>query len=116
MKKIEAVMRSGRFEAVKMALGRIGVKGITVGNVLDYGLQDGRRGICRGTGYIKLLPKVKVEVVVQDAAVGQVVEAMREAAPSEEFGDCRVFVYPVETAVKIGKGELATLNATKNGA
>lgn len=117
MKKIEAVMRPGRLEAVKQALGRIGVEGMTVSNVIDYGLPNGRRVICRGTAFVKLLPKVKVEVVVPDAFVDQVVEMMSRAVPSGELEDGRVFIYPVETTARIGTGEKeAAKSVTGNGA
>lgn len=76
MKKIEAVIRPSKFEEVKQALGKLGIKGMTVTDVLGCGLQHGQREIYRGTEFIKLLPKVKIEVVVQDASLDQVIETI----------------------------------------
>lgn len=105
MKKIEAVIRPGKFEEVKQALGKSGIKGMTVTDVLGCGLQRGQREIYRGTEFIKLLPKVKIEVVVQDGQLDQVIETITNVARTGEVGDGKIFIYPVETAVRIRTGE-----------
>ncbi|MDA8096897.1 MAG: P-II family nitrogen regulator [Desulforudis sp.] len=105
MKKIEAVIRPSKFEEVKQALGKVGIKGMTVTDVLGCGLQHGQREIYRGTEFIKLLPKVKLEVVVQDASLDQVIETITSVARTGEVGDGKIFIYPVETAVRIRTGE-----------
>lgn len=105
MKKVEAIIRASRLETVTEALNRFGVQGMTVTDVLGCGLQKGHREIYRGAEYIKLLPKVKIEIVLQDSAVDRVVETIVAAARTGEVGDGKIFIYPVETAVRIRTGE-----------
>ncbi|MCD5407516.1 MAG: P-II family nitrogen regulator [Desulfotomaculum sp.] len=105
MKKIEAIIRPIRFEEVKQALAKVGVKGITVTDVLGCGMQYGQREIYRGTEFIKLLPKVKLEVVVANDLVDKVVETITSAARTGEVGDGKIFIYSLETAVRIRTGE-----------
>ena len=105
MKKIEAVIRPSKFEEVKQALGKLGIKGMTVTDVLGCGLQHGQREIYRVTEFIKLLPKVKMEVVVQDTSLEQVIETITSVARTGEVGDGKIFIYPVDTAVRIRTGE-----------
>ncbi|MEW6172635.1 MAG: P-II family nitrogen regulator [Bacillota bacterium] len=106
MRKIEAIIRSGKLEAVKEALNKFGVQGMTVSQVMGCGLQRGRTEVYRGHEYsINLLPKVKIEIVLQDDSVDDVVRIITEAARTGEIGDGKVFIYPVENAVRIRTGD-----------
>jgi nitrogen regulatory protein P-II 1 len=106
VRKIEAIIRSGKFEAVKDALGRHGIHGMTVSQVMGCGLQRGRTEVYRGHEYsINLLPKVKIEVVLPDGQVEEVVRVITETARTGEIGDGKIFVYPVENAIRIRTGE-----------
>ncbi|OAT87067.1 P-II family nitrogen regulator [Desulfotomaculum copahuensis] len=106
MKKIEAVIRPAKLEEVKEALGRFGIHGMTVSQVLGCGLQRGRVSVYRGHEYsINLLPKVKVEIVIKDAWVDDVVRIIAETARTGEIGDGKIFIYPVESAHRIRTGE-----------
>lgn len=106
MKKIEALIRPTRLEEVKNGLGRFGIHGMTVTQVMGCGLQKGHTQVYRGAEYsINLLPKIKIEVVVRDADVEEVIGIISSAARTGEIGDGKVFVYPLETAVRIRTGE-----------
>ncbi|RPF49771.1 nitrogen regulatory protein P-II family [Thermodesulfitimonas autotrophica] len=106
MRKIEAIIRSGKLEAVKDALGRYGIHGMTVSQVMGCGLQRGRTEVYRGHEYsINLLPKVKIEVVLPDGQVEEVVRVITETARTGEIGDGKIFIYPVENAIRIRTGE-----------
>lgn len=107
MKKIEAIIRPAKLEEVKEALGRFGIHGMTVSQVLGCGLQRGRVSVYRGHEYsINLLPKVKIEIVISDRWVDEVVRIISEAARTGEIGDGKIFVYPVENALRIRTGEV----------
>ncbi len=101
VKKIEAIIRATKVEDVKSALDKFGIHGMTVSDVLGCGLQRGHREIYRGTEYIKLLPKVKMEIVIRDEHVDKVVELISDAARTGEVGDGKIFITPVENAVRI---------------
>lgn len=106
MRKIEAIIRPGKLEAVKNALDRHGIRGMTVSQVMGCGLQRGRTEVYRGHEYtINLLPKVKIEVVLPEEQVEEVVRVIAEAARTGEIGDGKIFVYPVENAIRIRTGE-----------
>jgi len=106
MKKIEAVIRPGKLDEVKEALNKFGVHGLTVTQVIGCGNQKGHTQFYRGQQYdIYLLPKVKVEIVVPDSVVEQAIALLSEAARTGEIGDGKIFVYPVENAVRIRTGE-----------
>ncbi len=106
MKKIECILRPGKLEEVKEALNQIGVQGMTVMQVMGCGLQKGRKEVYRGTELtINLLPKVKVEVVVRDGVVDDVVRMIRKAAVTGAIGDGKIFVSTVDNAVRIRTGE-----------
>lgn len=106
MTKIECILRPGKLEEVKDALGRFGIKGMTVSQVLGCGLQKGRKEIYRGQEYsINILPKVKVEMVLHDDDVDKVVDIIIKAARTGEIGDGKIFVYPVSEAIRIRTGE-----------
>ncbi|MCL6478417.1 MAG: P-II family nitrogen regulator [Peptococcaceae bacterium] len=106
MKKIECILRPGKLEEVKEALNKYGVHGMTVMQVMGCGLQKGRREVYRGTELtINLLPKVKIEVVVQDQYVNDVVDLIRKAAITGQIGDGKIFVSTVDNAIRIRTGE-----------
>ena len=106
MKKVEAIIRPIKIDDVKAALESVGVIGMTVTDVRGYGKQRGRTEKYRGNTYVvNLLPKVKLEVVVADDAVEDVVEAMMAAAQTGEVGDGKIFVSDIEYAVRIRTGE-----------
>lgn len=106
MKKIEAIIRPGKLDSVKDALDRCGVNGLTVSQVIGCGNQKGHTQVYRGVEYsVNLLPKVKVEAVVPDKHIDEVIRIISEAARTGEIGDGKIFVTPVENAVKIRTGE-----------
>jgi nitrogen regulatory protein P-II 1 len=106
MKKIEAIIRAERLQAVQDALDELGVSGLTVTEVLGCGRQKGYTEQYRGSRVnISLLPKIKVESVVSSDVVDAIVDAIIAAAYTGETGDGRVFVYDVEQAVRIRTGE-----------
>jgi len=106
VKKIECVIRPIKIDDVKEAVSNVGITGMTVTDVRGYGRQRGRTEKYRGNTYIvNLLPKVKVEFVVPDDRVEEVVEAILDAAQTGEIGDGKVFVADVEQAVRIRTGE-----------
>jgi nitrogen regulatory protein P-II 1 len=106
MKKIEAIIRNERLQAVQDALDELGASGLNVTEVKGCGRQKGYTEQYRGSrANISLLPKLKVESVVPDHVVDQVVEAIVAAAYTGEAGDGRIFVIPVEKAVRIRTGE-----------
>ncbi|MDI6631818.1 MAG: P-II family nitrogen regulator, partial [Thermoanaerobacteraceae bacterium] len=101
MRKIEAIVRSGKLEAVKDTLDRFGIHGMTVSQVMGCGLQRGRTEVYRGHEYsINLLPKVKIEIEVPDRLVEEVSRIIREAARTGDIGDGKIFIYPVEDVIR----------------
>lgn len=106
MKKIEAVIRPIKLDEVKAALAEIGVVGMTVTDVRGFGRQQGRTEKYRGNTYtVNLLPKIRVEVVVPDSLASEAVTLIEEAARTGEIGDGKIFVYPVERALRIRTGD-----------
>ena len=106
MKKIEAVIKPFKLDDVKDALHEIGVSGITVTEVKGFGRQKGHTELYRGAEYvIDFLPKVKVEVVVEDVLVENVIEAITQAARTGRIGDGKIFVIPIDEAVRIRTGD-----------
>ncbi|MGH8101014.1 MAG: P-II family nitrogen regulator [Chthoniobacterales bacterium] len=106
MKKIEAVVKPFKSEAVREALIEIGVEGMTMSEVKGFGRQKGHSEIYRGSEYtVDFLPKVKFEVVIADDRVGRAVDAILNAAKTGKIGDGKIFVTPVEEAVRIRTGE-----------
>ena len=106
MKKVEAVIKPFKLDEVKNALSHVGVQGLTVSEVRGFGRQKGHKEQYRGAEYtVDLVPKVKVEVVVGDAALNGVVEAITKAARTGEIGDGKIFVYNLESATRIRTGE-----------
>jgi nitrogen regulatory protein P-II 1 len=111
MKKIEAVIKPFKLEEVKEALTEIGVEGLTVSEVKGFGRQKGHTEIYRGSEYtVDFLPKVKIEIVLADALIDKAVETIIKAAKTGKIGDGKIFILPVEEAIRIRteeKGEKA---------
>jgi nitrogen regulatory protein P-II 2 len=106
MKLIMAVVKPFKLDDVREALVSAGVEGLTVSEVKGYGRQKGQTEIYRGAEYqVNFLPKVQLEVVVEDSAVAKTVEAIKQAAGTGKIGDGKVFVLNVEEAVRIRTGE-----------
>ena len=106
MKKIEAIIKPFKLEEVKEALTEAGVHGMTVSEVKGFGRQKGHTEIYRGSEYtVDFLPKVKIEIVTDDEAAGDVVNTIVESAATGKIGDGKVFVSSVEDAVRIRTGE-----------
>ena len=106
MKKIEAIVKPFKLDEVREALSEIGVTGLTVTEVKGFGRQKGHTELYRGAEYVvDFLPKVKVEVVVEDNLVDNVVEAITEAARTGRIGDGKIFVSPIDEAVRIRTGD-----------
>jgi len=106
MKKIEAIIKPFKLDEVKSALHEVGITGLTVAEVRGFGQQKGHTEVYRGAEYIAdFLPKVLIEVVLDDALVGRAVEAIMQAARTDKIGDGKVFVSNVEEAIRIRTGE-----------
>jgi nitrogen regulatory protein P-II 1 len=106
MKKIEAVIKPFKLDEVREALAEVGVTGLTVTEVKGFGRQKGHTELYRGAEYVvDFLPKVKIEVVVTDNMVEQVIEAMIKAARTGKIGDGKIFVSGVDQVVRIRTGE-----------
>ena len=106
MKKIEAIIKPFKLEEVKEALNEIGIKGITVTEVKGFGRQKGHTEIYRGAEYVvDFLPKIKIEVVLEDDLVSKVIETIMDVARTGKIGDGKIFVTPIEEAIRIRTGE-----------
>lgn len=106
MKMVTAIIKPFKLDDVRDALGDIGITGITVTEVKGFGRQKGHTELYRGAEYVvDFLPKVKVEVAVMDAQVEQVVEAITSKAATGKIGDGKIFISPVEEAIRIRTGE-----------
>ena len=106
MKKIEAIIKPFKLDEVKEALHEIGVSGITVTEAKGFGRQKGHTELYRGAEYVvDFLPKVKIEIVLQDDMVERAVEAITQAARTGRIGDGKIFISTVEEAIRIRTGE-----------
>jgi len=106
MKKIEAIIKPFKLDEVREALSEIGVSGLTVTEVKGFGRQKGHTELYRGAEYVvDFLPKVKVEVIVQEAQVDRAVEAIVRAARTGKIGDGKIFVTSVDQVIRIRTGE-----------
>lgn len=106
MKKIEAVIKPFKLDEVKEALQEVGVQGLSVIEVKGFGRQKGHTELYRGAEYVvDFLPKVKIEIVLDDDMVDQAIDAIVAAAKTEKIGDGKIFVTPVEQAIRIRTGE-----------
>jgi nitrogen regulatory protein P-II 1 len=106
MKKLEAIIKPFKLNDVKEALTKLGIQGMTVTEVKGFGRQRGHKEIYRGAEYqIDFVPKIKIEVVVSDALVSETVKVIKDKARTGDIGDGKIFIYPMEDAVRIRTGE-----------
>lgn len=106
MKKIEAIIKPFKLEEVKEALGSVGIQGVTVTEVKGFGRQKGHKEMYRGAEYIvEFLPKLKVEIVITDDLLEKATSAICNAASTGRIGDGKIFILPVEDAIRIRTGE-----------
>ena len=106
MKKIEAIIKPFKLEDVKDALNKAGIAGLTVTEVKGYGRQKGHVELYRGAEYdVNFVPKVKMEIVVQDNLVTEVMKVIEETARTGKIGDGKIFVLPVDETIRIRTGE-----------
>ena len=106
MQKLEAIIKPFKLDEVKDALNAIGIQGITVSEVKGFGRQKGHTELYRGAEYVvDFLPKVKVEVVIEESLVERAVEAIQQAAHTGRIGDGKIFVSSVDEAIRIRTGE-----------
>lgn len=106
MKKIEAIIKPFKLDEVKEALHEIGLQGITVLEAKGFGRQKGHTELYRGAEYVvDFLPKVKIEIVVDDGMLERAVEAIQQAAQTGRIGDGKIFITPVEEAFRVRTGE-----------
>ena len=106
MKKIEAIIKPFKLDEVKDALNGIGIKGMTVSEVKGYGRQKGHTEIYRGAEYVvDFIPKIRLDIVVEDDMVDQVINTIIDQARTGKIGDGKIFVLPVERVVRVRTGE-----------
>lgn len=106
MKLVSAIIKPFKLDEVREALSEIGVKGVTVTEVKGFGRQKGHTELYRGAEYVvDFLPKVKVEVAIEDSLLEQAIEAICKAANSGKIGDGKIFITPLEEAIRIRTGE-----------
>ena len=106
MKKIEAIVRPHLLESVKDALQTLGVAGMTISEVKGLGRQKGHTEVYRGSEYkVEFTPKLKIEVVVDDDLVDEAIDVIIKTARTGKFGDGKIFVFPIEEAIRIRTGE-----------
>ncbi len=106
MKKIEAIIKPFKLDEVKEALHEIGLQGITVVEAKGFGRQKGHTELYRGAEYVvDFLPKVKLEIVLDDALVERAIEAIQSAAHTGRIGDGKIFISPIEEAIRVRTGE-----------
>jgi nitrogen regulatory protein P-II 1 len=108
MKKVEAIIKPFKLDEVKEALSEVGIQGMTVTEVKGFGRTGGKKEVYRGSAYVvDFVPKVKLEIVVPDQMVHQVIDAIEKSAKTGRIGDGKIFVSPVDEAVRIRTGERA---------
>ncbi|MGB2928523.1 MAG: P-II family nitrogen regulator [Desulfobacterales bacterium] len=106
MKKIEAIIKPFKLDDVKEALNEIGIQGMTISEVKGYGRQKGHKEIYRGAEYVvDFIPKVKIEIIVEASRADEVVRKIQDAANTGKIGDGKIFVFPVEQAIRVRTGE-----------
>ena len=106
MKKIEAIIKPFKLDDVKDRLREIGVQGMTVSEVKGFGRTGGKKEVYRGSAYVvDFVPKVKIEIVVEDALVHDVLDAIEKSAKTGRIGDGKIFVTPVDEVIRIRTGE-----------
>lgn len=106
MKKIEAIIKPFKLDEVKESLAAVGVKGITVSEVKGFGRQRGHKEIYRGAEYqVDFVPKIKIEVVIDASMSGEAIKVIQDTAMTGQIGDGKIFMLPVEEAIRIRTGE-----------
>ena len=106
MKKVEAIVKPFKLDEVKEALAEVGVQGMTITEVKGFGRTGGKKEVYRGSAYVvDFVPKVKIDIVVPESLVDAVVDAVEKAAKTGRIGDGKIFIVPVEQAVRIRTGE-----------
>jgi nitrogen regulatory protein P-II 1 len=106
MKKVEAIIKPFKLDEVKEALHEVGIQGITVTEAKGFGRQKGHTELYRGAEYVvDFLPKIKIEVVMEDSMVERAVEAIQQSAHTGRIGDGKIFISTIEEAVRIRTGE-----------
>ena len=106
MKKIEAIIKPFKLDEVKEALNEIGVQGMTVTEVKGFGRTGGKKEVYRGSAYVvDFVPKVKIEIIVKEDIVHQVLSTISEAAKTGRIGDGKIFVTPVDEVIRIRTGD-----------
>ena len=106
MKKIEAIIKPFKLDDVKEALNEIGIQGMTILEVKGYGRQKGHKEIYRGAEYVvDFIPKIKIEIVVESDRAKEVVVKIQDSANTGKIGDGKIFVFPVEQAIRVRTGE-----------
>ncbi|HEX4461738.1 MAG TPA: P-II family nitrogen regulator [Polyangia bacterium] len=106
MKKVEAIIRPHKLDDVKAALNELGALGLTVTEVRGFGRTGGKPEVYRGSAYVvDFVPKVKIEIVVTDAMVHQIIEAVLGGARTDHIGDGKIFVTPIDDVIRIRTGE-----------
>ncbi|MBT3470947.1 MAG: P-II family nitrogen regulator [Opitutae bacterium] len=106
MKLVKAIIKPFKLDEVKEALSEIGIDGMTVSEVKGFGRQKGHTEIYRGSEYtVDFLPKVKIEIAIADDVVSKVVDCITESARTSKIGDGKIFVIPIEDAIRIRTGE-----------
>ena len=106
MKKIEAIIKPFKLDEVKNSLAEIGIQGLTVYEAKGFGRQKGHTELYRGAEYVvDFLPKVKIEIVIEDNLLDQAIECIEESAKTGRIGDGKIFIYEIEQAIRIRTGE-----------
>ena len=106
MKKVEAIIKPFKLDEVKDALGEIGIQGMTVSEVKGFGRTGGKKAVYRGSAYVvDFVPKVKIELVIADSQVNQVIESIEKTAKTGRIGDGKIFIVGIEEAIRIRTGE-----------
>jgi nitrogen regulatory protein P-II 1 len=106
MKKVEAIIKPFKLDEVKDALGEIGIQGMTVSEVKGFGRTGGKKEVYRGSAYVvDFVPKVKIELVIADSQVNQVIESIEKTAKTGRIGDGKIFIVGIEEAIRIRTGE-----------
>lgn len=109
MKKIEAIIKPFKLDALKEALGSLNIQGMTISEVKGFGRQKGHKEIYRGAEYVvDFIPKIKVEIVIDEGLVEKVVQAIVDSVKTGTIGDGKIFVMPVDTVCRIRTGERGT--------
>lgn len=106
MKKIETIIRPEHFQSLRQKLEEVGINGLTVSEVAGCGQQKGQQGVFRGNKFeIKLLPKIKVEMVIEAEHVDEIIQIIQSTCSTNTIGDGKIFILPVEDAIRIRTGE-----------